>query len=531
MPHTPAKPFGRLRNEMERYRDSRREGDSSEEEEEPVPIVFPHTYPARSRGESRTRPKTDADVTREVTTTMAHLQGGNPQEAVTGKIGGRNVRDLWGELGRKREEIYNVRYGMTSDRKALREMRRQKNDADNKMLSMFRQVLPRIGIEYRRSFADAQALRDEYTTQENLYEAREVELDNLEWELEVLETKFFAGLSQRAMADGKREEAPNATPEPCDQDDVPLELKGISRDGPPETIHPLYSRFQDAVGDFGLASESWHELLGARAEIEFKLTIDKHLEMERLDEEELEFLSEYAEEEARRLKQLHETRSRVDHLRKLCVEQGAMRKHLPFQMIYVLRKHFPKEDDGDEDIGEDMELVDNTPFELVKGARARPFLWRLMSQEAHLFGEFPILPPQALKMAENLPSDDPRKPVRIRDAQEELFLYEIFSSCPVHDISEFVNRWLLHQLRISPHMAHLWYNEATDEEKADPLAWQEYVLDEWWRDDALPIKGPDGSTRARDGENDTEGEREPVILSPGNGDLAVDTRASVEVAV
>lgn len=517
---------------MESYRRSRKGGDSSEEEE-PVSIVFPHTYPARSRGESRTRTKTDADVTREITSTMAHLQGRNSQEAITGKIGDRSVRDLWGDLSRKRGDIYDLRIGMTSDRKALREMRRRKNDADNKMLSMVRQILPRIGNEYRRSFADAQALRDEYTTQENHYEAREVALDKLEWELEVLETKFFAGLSQRAVADEEREEAPNATPEPSDHDDVPLDLKGISRDGPPESIHPLYSRFQDAVGDFGLASESWHELLGARAEIEFKLTIDKHLEMERLDEEETEFLSEYSEEEARRLKQLQEARSRVEHLRKLCVEQGVMRKHLPFQMVYVLRKHFPTEDDDDDDLGDDIELVDNAPSKLVKGARARarPFLWRLMSQEAHLFGEFPLLPPQALEVAKRLPSDDAQNRVRVRDAEEELYLYEIFSSCPAHDTSEFVNRWLLHQLRISPHMAHLWYNEATDEEQADPLAWQEYVLGEWWQDDALPIRGPEGSTRARDGENDSEGERELATSCPGGGDLAVETKVGVEVAV
>lgn len=494
-------------------------------------IVFPHTYPARSRGGSRTRAKTDADVTREITNTMAHLQGHNSQEAITGKIGDRNVRDLWGELSKKRGDIYNLRFGMTSDRKSLREMRRRKNDADNKMLSMVRQLLPRIGHEYRRSFADAQALRDEYTTQENLYEAREVVLDNLEGELEVLETKFFAGLSQRAAADEESGEGPNATPEPPDHDDVPPELKGISRDGPPETIHPLYIRFQDAVGDFGLASESWHELLGARAEIEFKLTIDKHLEMERLDEEEMEFLSEYSEEEARLLKQLQEARSRVEHLRKLCVEQGVMRKHLPFQMVYVLRKHFPAEDDDEDDLGEDMELNDDAPSKLVKGARPRPFLWRLMSQEAHLFGEFPLLPPAALEVAKSLAPDDPRKQKRVRDAEEELFLYEIFSSCPAHDTSKFVSRWLLHQLRISPHMAHRWYNEATDEDQVDPLAWQERVLGEWGRDDALPIKGPVGSTRARDGENDSVGGRELPISSPGSGDLAVETRVGVEVAV
>ncbi|KAL2105468.1 hypothetical protein VUR80DRAFT_8319 [Thermomyces stellatus] len=461
---------------------------------------------------------------------MAHLQGRNSQEEVTGKIGDRNVRDLWGELSRKREDIYNLRLGMTRDRKALREMRRRKNDADNKMLSMVRQVLPRIGSEYRRSFADAQALRDEYTTQENLYEAREVALDKLEAELELLETKFFAGLSQRAGADEGREEARNSTPGPPGHDNVPLELKGISPDGPPENIHPLYSKFQDAVGDFGLASESWHELLGARAEIEFKLTIDKHLEMERLDEEEIEFLSEYAEEEARRAKVLQEARWRVEHLRKLCVEQGVMRKHLPLEMVYVLHKHFPTEEDDEDDIGEDIDIVDNAPSKLVKGGRARPFLWRLMSQEAHLFGEFPVLPPEALEAANSIPSHDPRKPTKVRDAEEELFLYGIFSSCPAHDTSEFVNRWLLHQLRISPHMAHLWYIAAADEEQADPLAWQENVLREWWRDDALPIKGPEGSTRARDGENESQGERELPVL-PGEGDLAVETSVGADVAV
>lgn len=514
---------------MESYRESHA-GAGSSEEDETVSITFPHTYPARTRGESRTRAQTDADVTRVITTTMAELQGRTSQEAITGKIGDRNVRDVWGDLSKKRADIYGLRLGMTSDRKALRELRRRKNDADNKMLAMVRQVLPRIGSEYRRSFADAQALRDEYTTQENLYEAREVTLDDLEAELVLLETKFFAGLSQRAGADEKAEPAPN-TPEPSDHDDVPLELRGVSADGPPEDIHPLYSRFQDAVGDFGLASESWHELLGARAEIDFKLTIDKHLEMERLDEEELEFVSEYPEEEARRAKVLREARGRVERLRERCVREGVMRRHLPFQMVYVLRKHFPTEEDDENDLGEDMELVDSGPSKLVRAGGARPFMWRLMSQEAHLLGDFPMLPAEALEAAHDLPADDPRKARMVRDAEEEVFLHEIFATCPSHDTSEFVNRWLLHQLRISPHMAHLWYWGAGEEEREAPAAWMEFVLGEWWADDALPIRGPEGSTRGRDGEGE-EGrkEGEEGEESSTGGDLAVEMGVGCEVA-
>ena len=510
---------------MENYRESHK-GDDLSDEEEAVSIVFPHKYPARTRGESKTRTRTDADVTREIASTMAKLQDRNA-DAVTGKIGDHYVRDLWGDLSKKRQDIYDLRLGMTSDRKALRELRRRKNDADNKMLSLIRQVLPRLGNDYRRSFADAQALRDEYTTQENHYEEREVVLDKLEGELELLETKFFAGLSQRAGADGDREDTRNVNGGSSQQDDMPIELRGISPDGPKEEMHPIYSQFQDAVGDFGLASESWHELLGARAEIDFKLTIDKHLEMERLDEEELEFLEEYPEEEARRSKELQEARERVERLRRLCEEHGVMRKHLPFQVFYVLRKHFPTAEDDESDLDDDVDLLENTHSRLVKPGRARPFLWRLMSQEAHLFGEEPVLPYKELDAAVEAAIPNPK---RIRDAEEEMFLWEIFSSCPAHDISEFISRWLLQQLRISPHMAHLWYLSATDEEKSHPLAWQEEVLREWWQDDSLPIKGPEGSTRARDGESESSGGSGQHLSSSG-GDIEVEGSVSLEAAV
>ena len=491
VPRTPSKPFGRLRTEMENYRQSRGDDYSSEEEGVPQRASLPLTYPARTREESRTRAATDADMAREITSTMARLQERNSQdEAVLGKIGGRDVRDLWGELRRKREDIYATRLEMTRDRKALRDLRHRKNDADNKMLSMIRRVLPKLGNEHRRSFADAQALRTEYTTQENNYESRELALDSLEAELLLLETKFFTGLSYRAGADKDTQWSPRTPSPPPDDADIPLELKGISPDGPQEATHPLYKRFQDAVGNFNLASENWHDLLSARAGIDFKLTIDKHLGLERLEEEEIEFLDEFPQEEARRSEELQEARGRVERLRDVCVEQGVMRRHLPLHILYVLYKHFPMSEDEDEtDLGEDIDLSDDTPSQLVRKGRARPFLWRLMSQEAHLFGETPLLPPAALEAARKLPSDDAQREARIRDAEEEQFLHGIFNGCPAHNPAAFVNRWLFHQLRISPHMGHLLYNMEDEDAELDILAWQEHVLSAWWDEDVLPA-GP-----------------------------------------
>lgn len=491
VPRTPSKPFGRIRTEMENYRQLRGDDYSSEEEEVPQRASLPPIYPARTREESRTRAATDADVAREITSTMARLQERNSQdEAISGKIGGRDVRDLWGELRRKREDIYAMRLEMTRDRKALRDLRHRKNDADNKMLSMIRRVLPKLGNENRRSFADAQALRTEYTTHENNYESRELALDSLEAELLLLETKFFTGLSHRAGADGDRQGSPRTPSPPLDDADVPLELKGISPDGPQEVTHPLYKRFQDAVGDFNLASENWHDLLSARAGIDFKLTIDKHLGMERLEEEEIEFLDEFPEEETRRSEELQEARGTVERLRDVCVEQHVMRRHPPLHILYVLYKHFPMSEDEDEnDLGEDIDLSDGPPSQLVREKRARPFLWRLMSQEAHLFGKTPVLPPAALEAARKLPPDHAQREARIRDAEEEQFLHGIFSDCPAHNPAAFVNRWLFHQLRISPHMGHLLYNMEDEDAELDILAWQEHVLGAWWDED-VPPAGP-----------------------------------------
>lgn len=491
--------------------------------------VFLPIYPATSRAGSRSRSKTRDDVVSEIASTMMQLQDRNSQgDKLPERIAGGNVQELWSNLRKKREDIYALRLDMTRDRKALRELRHRKNDADNKMLSMVRRVLPRLGNEHRRSFADTQALRSEYTKHEIRYENRELALDDLEAELVLLETKFFSGLSQRAGAADEEpsKRGPAPTPEPTDHMKGPLELRGISQDGPPENIHPLYRRFQDAVGNFGLATESWHDLLGARADIDFKLTISKHLEMDRLDEEELEFLSEYPEEEDRRSKELQEARRTVENLRKQCVERGAMRKHVPFHMAYVLRKHFPTEEDDENDLGEDIVLGDDTP---TKSARvARPFLSRLMSQEAHLLGDFPVLPEEALEAAEALHPDAPGRQIKLRDASEEMFLHRIFTDCPVHDSSAFVNRWLFHQLRRSAHMAHLVYNLVIGENQGryPSEKWQEYLLETWWDDDALPMRGPDGSTRAHDGEHDGAGsghsKDDIKILTPSAENVSVE---------
>ncbi|SPN98820.1 uncharacterized protein DNG_01861 [Cephalotrichum gorgonifer] len=513
---------------MENYRQSYK-GDDSSDDDDIVPAMFPPTYPALSRGGSRTRSRVKADAAQEITSTMVRLQDRNPQkEKVSGRIAGRDVEDMWSDLRAKREDIYSLRLEMTQQRESLRELRRRKDDADNKMLSMVRQVLPRLGDALRVSFAETEALRSEYATQENFYEAREVRLDELEVELVQSETQFFLGLSQRTGADTRR--VFSAAKSDSGRAKVPLELMGISPDGPPEDIHPLYRQFQKAVGEFGLASESLHELLGARAEIDFKLTIDRHLEMERLDEEEREFLSEYEKEEKKRSTKLQKARGRVAYLRKACEDQGVMLRHLSFDMVYILRTHFPTEGDDGDDMGEDIVLGDNAS---PSTGLARPFLPRLMSQEAHLFGKFPVLPPEALEAAEGLPLDTPHRQMKVLRAQEEVELYHIFSSCPEHNVSAFVNRWLLHQLRISPHIGHLLYNLTMGEDDGmsnrELRQWQEYMLESWWGDDAPQAKEPEGSTRARHGGHNGSEEQEKNIASSAE-DLAVEGHVDVKAS-
>jgi hypothetical protein len=167
-----------------------------------------------------------------------------------------------------------------------------------------------------------------------------------------------------------------------------------------------------------------------------------------------------------------------------------MRKDIPFQLAYVLRRSFPHESD-ERDLGEDIDLPEMQPLEdegvgQGEGGHrlARPLFPRLLVQEPHLFGEFPVLPEQALKAAVDLPEDDPTRDERIRDAEAELQWHEILAS-DKHRPSTMVDRWLFHQLRLSPRMAHLWVNLALSRGWSLRKSWEQDLLDSWWDDEMI----------------------------------------------
>jgi len=442
-------------------------------------------------------------MTRSIANTVAQLEeqrrmapsAQTTSQTIPQQAAGREIQKLWTNLRQKRQNLYEVRQDMVKDRLALQELRRRRIEADNKMLTIIRQLLPRLRNNLEKSLLGAQALWSEYGTLELNYEAQELALDHLEQEVVGLEMQFFAVLSQQqGVSDdqGIGTSSVQKNDKGAKEEDVPFDLKGIARDKPLEDIHPLYEEFQSAIGDFGLAQESWHELQAARQAIESKINITQHLEVTGLDEEEVDFLDNFSEDERQRAEDLRECQARVYHLKALCKERGIKRKHFSFQMVYLLHKFFPGDRDNPE-LAEDMDLPDNP--EDYSHTIARPVFPRLLAQEPHLFGDFPILPGEALENAENLPESDKRKPALVHNAEEEAFLDRIFTDMPRKNTSAFIHRWLYHQLRLSPFMAHTLLNTlGEDAERVDVRAWEEEVLRTWW-DDLRPSVGlPEAST-------------------------------------
>ncbi|CAI4212959.1 unnamed protein product [Parascedosporium putredinis] len=320
------------------------------------------------------------------------------------------------------------------------------------------------------SFADAQALWSEYSTQERVNEAHESSMGQLETEV----------LHDESLTSS--DDTESVVP-----DDLPLELVGIEADKHKEDIHPLYDQFQSEIGNLGVFQESWDELQAAKQNIDYKLSFTHLTEKVRLTEEEEDLLAEFPDEEYRIAQDLRESAALARRLRALCQEKGVLGQHLSFNMTYLLHKFFPCDKDNPE-LGEDLDLLEKP--EDTSSTLARPLFPRLLSQSAHLFGDFPVLPEQQLARVQDLPENDEHKPTLVQIAQEEVFLDRIFTDCNWKEPRNFVDRWLFHQLRSSSHVALTAFNTFEDTaDSIDLVHWQERILDTWW-DASLPISPP-----------------------------------------
>ncbi|WYZ46534.1 hypothetical protein EsH8_IX_000759 [Colletotrichum jinshuiense] len=394
------------------------------------------------------------------------------------------VQDLWVQMKERRQRLHTIKQEMASRRKAFRELRRKKDEADNTFMNLLRPILIRgrqglLGTSeemLEKRFTEMQTLRTEYHWLESGYEGLEFTLDEEEEDLNNIETRFFSLLaagSTKALRTTAHMEAPEDD-EQDDQSKMPYELTGISRNGPPDDSHPLWQDLMSAIGDLNNAQEEFDDLLLYREQYAYGIEI-KQIAGKEPSAEELEFMEEFPEEQREKQEKVNRLTEEVGRLKEICKEKGAMKKHPSFRIAYAL----------DPNIGEDFSLDGSPP---KSGTLAHIQFPQLLSQPDHVLRPEPLTALEELRRAARLPANDPTKNARLFPAQKEFGISRLVSEFKGGDKSDFITRWLLHQLRTSPLAVELLYStfiQTMHLKIDDKQRWQQDVLFHWWRDDAV----------------------------------------------
>ncbi|OHE97418.1 hypothetical protein CORC01_07323 [Colletotrichum orchidophilum] len=398
------------------------------------------------------------------------------------------IQELWVQMKHSRQRVNLLKQDMAERRETLRHLRRRKDEADNNFMNMLRPILVKgrrglAGISdqtLESRFAEMQALRTKYHSIESNYEELELSLDEEEDGLNNTETRFFSLLaagSKRHVRSRAREENSEAD-ESEGQPDVPYELTGISRNGPPDDAHPLWQDLVSTIGDLNNAKEEYDDLLLYHKQYAYSMGLKKSTGM-KFNTEEVEFMDEYPVEEREMREAVNRLTEEVGRLKRICEEKGAMKKHPSFRIAHAL----------DPNVGEDLAL-DSVPPR--SGSLAHGLFPELLSRPDHVLRPEPVTAIEEVKRAAKLHAADPAAQPQLRAAQKELGISRLISEFKKEDKSDFITRWLLQQLRTSPLAVELLYSTFIHTLRlriGNVQQWQRDVLYHWWRDDA--VKSPE----------------------------------------
>jgi hypothetical protein len=407
------------------------------------------------------------------------------------------ISSLWRELQEHRDNVKDTKNKMAEVRRKLRLLRKQKTDADNNFMNALRPLLVnRITIrrdalsQLESRVLPMQKLRTEYQDLETTYEELEDTLDEKEQLLGWVELRFFSILGTGQGNNGQ-------TPKPMHQrNDVPLELRGISSHRPLEDFHPLFVELTIVIASLQNSKDELHDLLAKRAQYSSEIdpTSVNGIEASRRAQD---FLAHFPIQEQKMRDNVRKNEAEFNRLKKICEEKEIMGKHVSIHTDMILHP---------DKVFEDIELIEVPPSLNGRKTLAHERFSELLSQPDHLLSEpEPLTAFAALKAALALPDDDPRKPGRKRLAVKEISIDRLLQTTPEKESkSEFINRWLLYNLRISPLETIMLYSITSSVFALQDLAiknllgWQCDVLYHWPRDDTahesdMNIEAQEGS--------------------------------------
>ncbi|KAK8110913.1 uncharacterized protein PG998_007370 [Apiospora kogelbergensis] len=356
----------------------------------------------------------------------------------------RHIAEQWSDLRERQRALHSTWGNIGREREALGDVRQKKNQAYNQVRFAINRILrdrPELDDLFREAERADLACQQVETNLETLLDGLEEEQCQLETE----QRRFFTAIAQS--------EPSTETSSSRSHPESRTSLRGIQAERA-EVLHPIIQTYEDALQELQLAQEFRTNLL-----VQKKLV---DLEGEHIDEGSKEFLITYDDLQ----QQAHDE---VDHWSRAVKERReACQKAALFGPNAT-------------DITTDIRLAGpSTP------TLAHPLFPQLLSNPAHLIeGSLPQTVVASLRTATSLPPKMPGRKQKIEAASREFGIETLYIPGQNEGRQDYVNRWLLHKLRISAMEAELLSSTFQATLKIlDWGQWQRDVLFQWTRDEA-----------------------------------------------
>ncbi|EEY23319.1 predicted protein [Verticillium alfalfae VaMs.102] len=372
---------------------------------------------------------------------------------------------------------------MAGNRKQLRDLRRRKDEADNAFMGLARRLiasshrteLDALSTPLQIRFQEMQLLRTDYHTKETEYEGLEVDLDQLEEDSNRLEIRFFRTLAMADITtDNTKGHHLQAKAEAQDSVGMRSMLMGILPDRPSVEVHPLWTDLSDAIAEMNIAQEEVEDILLARQELTYDLGL-KERTNRTVSARELELLRSFRADEQAELARLAEATTRVRELYNRCMAEAAPHEDPPYHIAFALGLQ------TDDEI-----ILDDSTSDTEENFFYRRYP-ALLSQPHHLLGREPLTVLSNLKQVAKSPMNTVDRGDQMRAAFKEYEISHLLRDTKAMNKTDYINRWLLQYLRISPLQVEILaaaFTESTHLQIVDTQRWELDVLFQWWRDEA-----------------------------------------------
>lgn len=344
------------------------------------------------------------------------------------------TRKHWEMLNTQRLQVRGLLDELRKERANMKALAQIKDDADRDLEIAIRKDPLGSNRDTLESYLVAtRTSRLKYQAAETIVDQLIENVDDATFEADILEKRFYSRLGRQTLTENVSE----AIDETQEQEKAPsrMSLRGISPERP-EDIHPSYERLREVYGDLQLAREYYNNLTIKKSVLESE-------DRDMLGAYELEFLDDFEDSLEQAKVDVQTSAWKFEQLRGECAAKSLIPQSSPFFEDGFFSGHHKVQFSGAEDISLDEHSVD-------EGTLSHPRYPLLVTNPRHILNSPPLTSKGALREALMLPPTTYGRTQEIQEAMHELSIATLLQDANPEDKNDYINRWLLQKLRISP---------------------------------------------------------------------------------